>query len=366
MIVINALQFKSNSSGIGILLRELFGRLARICPEPNYVVLSKNSPLFPEGKQTRKIYAPCLYEQGIKRILYQSFILGPKYCKGAIVIASDTKIPLLLPKDAKLVSVITDLAVFRMGEVYQLSRMLLWRMQYKYLCRKATRFIAISDFTKHEMVELLGIQEERITVIPCAAGDHIRRIEDKEEIYSFRRKYNIPERVILFVGNANPRKNLDRLVMAYDRLKKETDLPHELVIAGGMGWKFDRNKALDTIENKGTIHFIDYIPDDEMSLLYSSADLYVFPTLYEGFGIPVIEAQKCGIPVLTSNITSLPEVAGDGAFYIDPYDVSDIKRGMKAVLQDNNLRNRLIQQGYKNASRYSWDKSAELLLNTIV
>lgn len=358
-VTINALQYKHNSSGIGVLLRELFGRLGSELP--CRVVLPRDCPPFPAHPGCELVYAPFTNEQGLRRVLFQTFALGPGYCKNAVVLTTDSKVPLVLPRSAKLISVITDLAVFRMSEVYQGSRALLWKLQYRYLCKRANGYIAISEFTKRELVDVLGIPADKIEVVPCAAPEGMGRVEDPGTLEARRGKYGLPRQFVLFVGNFNPRKNLERLVRAFARMKAATGLPHELVIAGEQGWKFDRATALRGIDCADQVRFIGFVPDEDMAALYTLADVFAFPTLYEGFGIPVIEAQCCGTPVLTSNTSCLPEVGGDGAVYVDPYSEADIAEGLSRILTDGALRHRLTDAGYRNVNRYSWDASAERL-----
>ena len=239
-IVINALQYRANGSGISVYIRELFSRFLEQTNNRCTIIVPKNCIVFPCGKDTEIIEAPCSYEEGIKRVFFQSFQLGrKKYVKDSILLTVDSKIPLILPKSCRLIPIITDLAIFRMPEVYQKSRVFLWRLQYRFLCKRAKHFLAISEFTKEEMEDILHIPSEKIDVVPCAANKEIHRVTDKEEINHLRKEYILPEHYILFVGNYNPRKNLKRLIRAFDRLKQETDLPHELVIAGGQGWMFN-------------------------------------------------------------------------------------------------------------------------------
>ena len=362
-VTVNALQYRNNSSGIGVLLRELFGRLTDELP--CRVVLPRDCPSFPVGEDSELVYAPFSNGQGLGRVLFQSFAMGPRYCADSVVLTTDSKVPFFLPGSARLVSVITDLAVFRMKEVYQGSRVLLWRLQYRYLCWRANLFIAISEFTKRELVDVLGIPADKIEVVPCAAPEGMARVEDTGALDACREKYGLPWQFVLFVGNFNPRKNLERLMRAFARMKATTGLPHELVIAGEQGWKFDKATALRDIDCADKVRFIGYVPDADMAALYTLAEVFAFPTLYEGFGIPVIEAQCCGTPVLTSNTSCLPEVGGDGAVYVDPYSEAEIAEGMARLLTDGALRDRLVEAGYRNAQGYSWRASARALGNII-
>ncbi len=362
--VINALQYKKNSSGIGILLRDLFGSFTGVTQRYCQVILPHDSPDFPASPAAEVIRVPWSHGQHLRRMFFQTFQLGRKYCKNAILLTTDSKVPFFLPKSCFLVPLVTDLAVYRLRETYQLSRVVWWRLQYRYVCRRAKLFLAISAFTKEEMTEILHIPPEKIKVVPCACSPEMEPIMDTARLANLREKYHLPEHFVLFVGNFNPRKNLERLIRAFDRAKEE-GIPHQLVIAGEQGWKFDRDRALQRTKHSEDIRFIGYVPDEDMPALYSAADLFVFPSLYEGFGIPVLEAQACGTPVLTSNGSALPEVGGEGAVYVDPYNIDDISNGILRSLQDATLAENLSKKGLENVQRFSWKKSA-IRLNRIV
>ena len=358
-IVINALQYKKNSSGIGVMIRELFSRYASMSEHPCEIVLCQDTGDFPADARTSLHFAPCNYEQGLRRMFYQLFELG-KRCDNALLLTTDAKTPLFLPRSCRVIPLVTDLALYRMPEAYQSSRVLLWKLQYRYLRKRSSRFLAISEFTKREITEILGVPAERIDVVPCACGEQMCRVTDGHRLQKLREKYALPEHFVLFVGNTNPRKNLARLIRAFDMAKAQ-GLPHQLIIAGGQGWKFDQESVLSNVHHKEAVRFIGFVPDEDMPALYSAADAFLFPTLYEGFGIPILEAQRCGTPILTSNTSSLPEVGGDGALYVDPYDVADMAHGIQRILEDTALAAHIMDNGYRNAERFSWEKAAEKL-----
>ena len=366
-VVINALAFKKNSSGIGVLISELLVRFCEKSKRQCQIILSQDSPQVTlTGKQIHTVYSPYSHKQGIRRILFQSLFFGRKFCKNAVLLTTDSKVPFFLPKSCRLVPVVTDLALFRMPEVYQRSRVLIWRLQYRYLRKKAARYIAISQFTKNEMVELLHIDADDIDVVYCAADKRYIAQTDPDTLQATRDTYADGKPYLLFVGNANPRKNLARLMQAFDLAKEQGDFPYLLLLAGEYGWKFDREAAMSGLQHAQDIRFLDFVSDADMPRLYSAASLFAFPTLYEGFGIPIIEAQRCGVPVLTSKISSMPEVGGENsAYYINPESTEEIARGMRAILLDPPFAQSLVARGYENATRFDWGKSAEQL-NTIV
>lgn len=360
-VTINALQFKKNSSGIGVMIRELFARYTMLTRRSCRVVLPKDCEEFPVSQETELIESPWQYHQSIRRVFFQTVIMGRKYGKNTVLLTTDAKTPFFLPRTCTLVPLITDLAVFRMPDVYQTSRVLLWKLQFKYLQRRSDFFLAISEFTKQEMVEILGISPDKIHVVPCAAPNSLTPVKDTKSLSSLKKAYSLPNHFLLFVGNANPRKNLARIIQAFDMAITRKNISQDLVIAGEQGWKFSVDEALKGVKNKERIHFIGFVKDEDMPALYSAADAFLFPTLYEGFGIPVIEAQMCGTPVLTSNCSSLPEVTGNAAIYVDPLSVESIYTGLVQVTESPILREELRQKGFQNAKRFSWDISAKLL-----
>lgn len=362
-VVINALQYKQNSSGIGILIRELFGRYTMLTSRDNLVILPGSGPEFKAGSRTGQVRIPWSYHQTLRRLLFQTVNLGLQYGKDSILLTTDSKIPLLLPSSCALIPLITDLAVFRMPEVYQLSRVLWWRLQYQYVCRRAEFFLAISQFTKMEMQRILRVPEEKIYVVPCAAADYYRPVRETVQLHHVQKKYKLPEHFLLFVGNQNPRKNMKRMMQAFDAIAKR--IPHHLVIAGEQGWKFRSEDILRTLQNPQKIHFIGYVPDEDMPALYSLAAVFLFPSLYEGFGIPILEAQQCEVPVLASRGSAMMEVGGRGAIYIDPYRVDSIKEGILQLIEHPEYARELTRKGIKNADRYSWDRSAQILNDII-
>lgn len=358
-IVINALAYKQNSSGIGVMIRDLFGAFSEKTALPCQIVVTKDAPELAVGKTGALVRIDCTYADAFHRIGFQTFKLGRNYGKNALLLFTDSKMPLFLPKSCIAIPLITDLAVFRMPEVYQTSRVLWWRLQYGFVKRRANFFLAISEFTKREMMTLLRIPPERIFVVPCACNGKLKRAGENE-ICLLREQYQLTKPFVLFVGNTNPRKNLQRLIRAFDKAKQR-GLSHQLVIAGEQGWKFDRESVLKDVACKDAVHFIGFVPDEDLCALYSAADVFAFPTLYEGFGIPVLEAQSCGTPVLTSACSSLPEVGGDSAVYVDPHSEDSICDGLLRILNDAPLREELIEKGYENVKRFSWQRSAELL-----
>lgn len=365
-VVLNAIQFKQQSSGVGLMIYNLFRNLIMISPELTFtILLSQDSPDVGENDHCRTIRIPYTKDQTIQRNLYENFQIA-KYCNNCIYISCDSKLPLCLPKTSYPLLFVTDMAVYRMREVYQTSRVLYWRLMFQYSIRKARKVLAISRFTKNEIIDVLHTSPNKIDVIYCAPNEGIHYIKSQKKIENVKKEYALPSKYFLFVGNFNPRKNLINIIRAFDQFKARDKQDYKLVIVGEKGWKFTKRKALESIEHKDDILFPGYIPDEDLPAFYSLSTALVFPTLYEGFGIPPIEAQVCHTPVIAANTSCFQEICGDGAVFVNPYLVEDICDAMYQMVHNQPLRNNLIKNGIQNSQRFSWRNSAGLLKQIIL
>ena len=182
----------------------------------------------------------------------------------------------------------------------------------------------------------------------------------KSELENIRKKYNLPKNYILYLGTIEPRKNIERIVKAFKKYKKEINDDLKLVIVGRKGWKYDNIMKL--IESMGTdIILTGYIDEEDKIPIYKLAQIFAFPSLYEGFGMPVLEAMAAGVPVVTSNVSSLPEVAGDAAILVDPLNEDEIFEAYKKILSDKKLQLEMIEKGLEQAKKFEWKESAKVL-----
>ncbi len=237
-------------------------------------------------------------------------------------------------------------------------------MQRRYLTamtrastRRADRVITVSQFTGQDVAERLDVDPDRITAVPNGVDASFTPRQGSDELHRFRWKNSLPDDFLLFVGTLQPRKNLIGLLRAYARL--EPDLRVPLYIVGGEGWMyaaiFDEVKRLD-IER--SVVFAGYAASETLPLWYSAATACIYPSYYEGFGLPVLEAMACGVPVVTSNRSSLPEVAGDAAILVDPDDPDDIAQGISTVLASPERRQWMQAAGTSQAANYTWQRTA--------
>ncbi len=260
---------------------------------------------------------------------------------------------------AKTVLTIHDLAFMLFPGYYLKSSLGKLVREVPRCARQATLIIAVSQSTKEGVVNLLGISPQKIRVVPMAVASRFKVVEDEALKESIRRRYGLPPRFFLFVGLLNPRKNGERLIRAYHRLRSKMALPHKLVFVGGKGWLY-RN-VLAQVEELGLekeVIFTGYVADEDLPLIYNVAEALVYPSVYEGFGLPILEAMACGAPVITSNVSSAPEVAGGAALLVDPYNVEQLAEVMYKVASQADLRAYLTRRGLKRARDFSWEKTA--------
>jgi glycosyltransferase involved in cell wall biosynthesis len=225
-------------------------------------------------------------------------------------------------------------------------------------CRRAAHIIAISEQTRRDVVTAYGVPAEKISVIYEAADPHFRP-QPPEATAAARARYHLPERYLLFVGTIEPRKNLTRLLAAFEHLHAE-GLTDALVIAGKRGWLTgDFDAALERSPVRQAVIFPGFVADEDLPAVYARAQLLAMPSLYEGFGLPVLEAMASGAPVACSNSSSLPEIAGEAALLFDPTDVESIRDALRGILRDPELQDHLRQLGLRRAGQFSWEHTAQ-------
>jgi glycosyltransferase involved in cell wall biosynthesis len=224
---------------------------------------------------------------------------------------------------------------------------------------RATHVLADSLATQNDLIELFRTPAEKITTLYGGVDAHFCPVRDPERLAAVRAKYNIgPEPFILGLGTIQPRKNYQRLAQAFANLKFQIS-SLKLVIAGGKGWLYDSIFAeVKRLGLQDHVMFPGFVDDDDLPALYSAAALFAFPSIYEGFGLPVLEAMACGTPVVTSNTSSLVEVGGDAALLVDPANVDALADAMRRILQDADLRQQLVKRGFEQARRFTWEKAA--------
>ncbi len=231
---------------------------------------------------------------------------------------------------------------------------------------KAEALITVSEYSKGDLIEYLGVAADRIRVIYPGVEAHFRPVEDEAALRAVTEKHGVAREFVLSVGALHTRRNIPRLLEALARIERDTSTTVDVVVVGTQA-PFSPRVDVPALAReaglRGKIVVIDYVSEDELVLLYNACTLLAYPSLYEGFGLPVLEAMACGAPVVCSNVTSIPEVAGDAALYFDPHDVDDMVDKLGAAWGDAALRSRLSEAGKQRAGVFSWRRAGEELLS---
>jgi glycosyltransferase involved in cell wall biosynthesis len=262
----------------------------------------------------------------------------------------------------KKIVTIYDMAFQVYPKTLPLKTRALLKVNLKLSCKRADKIITISEFSKREIMKYINVPSEKINVVPSGVNFQKYYPSSDENIMKIKDKYSLETEYFLYLGTLEPRKNLVRLIKAYNKLRSEKNMPN-LILAGRKGWFYE--EIFECIHKLGlekSVVYIGYVPDEDAAPLICGATIFLFPSLYEGFGMPPLEAMACGTPVITSNVSSLPEVVGDAALLVDPLNIDDIYEKMKMLVSNNSLRKELIKKGKARASFFSWDNAAIKLM----
>lgn len=258
------------------------------------------------------------------------------------------------------VTTIFDLSFIHFPTLFNRANRLYLKWAVGDSARRASRLIAISESTKQDLVRIYRVNPDKVAVIHCGQDEDGTGQDTLDRAAGFRERHHLDRPYVLHVGTIEPRKNIVRLLRAFAEAKRNGRLAHMLVLVGARGWKY--TQVDQVIEDEGLaehVRFAGYVPQDELSLWYRGADLFVYPSLYEGFGLPLLEAMSNQVPVVASNSSSLPEVVGDAALVVSPTDESALAEAIVRALTDQPLRNQLVERGMRRAKCFSWERAAQ-------
>lgn len=331
----------------------------------NFIIYLKDQPIgFPKTSAywTYKIFGP--------KKLWTQFALPLKLFthrkKPDIFFSPAHYAPRISP--VPTVISIMDLAFFHFPDYFTKKDLTQLHRWTSYSIKQAKAIITISEASKNDIISLYHINKEKIHVVYPGIKEvksldpHIYSMEELQS------RYNISKNYLLFVGTLQPRKNIARLIEAFSKVVANEGVSTELqlVVVGKKGWKYE--EILNAPRKFGVedrVKFLDFVDDSNLVLLYKNAQIFVWPSLYEGFGLPILEAMQNNCPVITSNISSMPEAGGDAALYVDPMDVDDIAKKIQKVLSDKKLRLHMIEKGNKHIKKFSWDHAAKKTLEVL-
>lgn len=360
-IALDGMPLASPLTGVGHYTLELAKALALAAPGDTFTLVS------PLPSQPIENQLPVNLSQ---RILQRSLLNRRWWSVGLPLYLKRESFDLFhgtnyeIPLWSKLPSVVTihDLSLLLHPEAHErhLVRRARWRLPL--MARRASKIITPTNSVKSEVCERLEISPDRVVVTPEAPRMDFRRREDLEvrEVLS---RLGIKDDFLLFVGTLEPRKNLFRLLEAFERVLRETSLSPQLVIAGGQGWLMENLSSV--IEEKKLQHHVrltGYLKDEDLCALYSSCKAFIYPSLYEGFGLPPLEAMACGAPVITSGIPSIAETVGGAARLVEPHDGNELSASMLELLSDEDMRRHFSEAGVERAKTFTWEKTARQTL----
>lgn len=233
--------------------------------------------------------------------------------------------------------------------------------------KKASKIITISESTKSQLIDNYDVKSDKISVITPAADNDYYYPRSASEVSNIRKKYGLPAKYVLFTSTLEPRKNIEGVLRSYAALDEKIKKAYGLVLAGGKGWEDESIlKTINELRAAGeNIITTGYVPDEDLPAIYSGAALFVYPSFYEGFGIPPLEAMACGVPVISADNTSLPEVVGNAGLYVKAEDTAGLTLLIEQVLANPKLAKELRQKGFKQAKKFSWQESAQQLFNLL-
>lgn len=350
-IGIDISQLAFPGTGVAIYTQNLVENLLKIDKENEYFFFfsSLRRPVPEDLKSKIKNLKSYKFPPTILELLWNKLhVLSAEKFTGKLDVfhTSDWLEP---PVSCSKVTTIHDLALYKYPQTFPKKIILNQKRKLKWVKKESKLIIAVSQSTKDDIVEILGISDKKIKVVHEACDSSFSK-QPEAKIEKTKKKYGIEGKYLLAVGTREPRKNLRRVMDAY-RILGINNL--ELVVVGKFGWGDDIKDVNSKMPN---VKFVGYVPKEDLPALYSGSECFVYPSLYEGFGLPILEAMNCGTPVITSNISSMPEVSGKAAVLVNPEEAEDIAEGIKEALEK---RKDLIKKGKERAKEFSWEKTAK-------
>ena len=322
-----------------------------------YIFLNLESSRLNLPTSTNFHYVICPFYAKYRPIRYawEQFVLPWQIRKNKIdIVHSLGYVGLLFPPCPSVVT-IHDTNFYELKNIISPTRRFFLKFFVKHSARHSTHIITISNFSKNQIINYLNIKPNQITSIHSGPGKYIGKIKNIEWNY-LASCYQIKKPFIVSFCSSSPHKNISRLISAFASLYSE--FPHNLVLIGNSSPMNGLKRQIANLGLENRVNFIGYVPDGHVLPILASADLFVFPSWYEGFGLPILEAQKAGVPVVCSIAASLPEIAGNGAILFNPFSIEEMVKTIRSCLENNDLRKFLVKKGYENVARFLWEKTA--------
>ena len=295
-----------------------------------------------------------------RRLLWEQTTLPAlaRRCKLDLLHSLHYTMPVLAP--CPVVVTFHDMTFFLFPNLHLLPKRIFFQNFIRFSARRAAALLSVSESTRQDSIRLLGLSPDRITTTPLGVTAGFAPVRDTIALNAVRQKYRLPERFVLYVGLLEPRKNVPALLRAFQRISAAFP-GYQLVLAGRQGWMYEQVfQLVESLGLKERVCFTGYVDGEDLPALYSLADVFVYPSFYEGFGLPVLEAMACGVPVITSRVSSLPEIAGDAAVLLDPDHEDGLAGALERLLSDPAERAWRSARGIEQARIFTWDRTARL------
>jgi glycosyltransferase involved in cell wall biosynthesis len=345
-----------NRAGSAVYTRHLVSHLQELCS-------GHHLSLYAFGREGERVTRK-RFERVIRDTVWMHGVLPLKIWRDRLDVFHATAFNAPLASPCPSVLTILDLCIVKHPEWFDHRWFYFYTtMMLPVLAPRADRIVTISECSKRELMDHYDLPAEKIAIISPAVDHRVfHATYDPAAIRDMKERFGIYGKYILSVGTLEPRKNLSRLIESFGKLKPQVD-DCVLVIAGEKGWQYDQIfRTVQSLGLEDSVRFLGYVPESELPLLYQGAELFVYPSLYEGFGVPLVEAMACGCPVVCSNRSSMPEVVGEAGILVDPEDARILVEAMRRVLSDSVLADALRMRGLERAQRFRWDDSARTLL----
>jgi len=349
-------------TGIDHYLHQVLLAMKRQAPEHRYVLIDhRRHPISFRDQFEQVIIDLPGHPMGITRwILWE---VSKTFHQFDLIFSPGLYGPFRIPAGVASVMVVHDLTRYLFPHFFPFNPMqkVLDLLAYPAMLRRYDHILAVSEATRKDLITLFKVSEEKITVAYHGAEEAFQPLSDNKAQEKFLKTHGLKKPFILFLGTLEPRKNILTLLKAFTGILDQ--IPHDLVLVGQKGWKWEPIfKEMERPELKQRVHWVGYVPDPDRVLFYNAAGFLAYPSWYEGFGMPLLEAMQCGCPVITSRKSAMPEVVGEAALLIDPNSLEDLQGAMLRLVREPGLAEKLKTAGFEQAKKFSWETSARITL----
>ncbi len=354
----NVSVLKKQLSGVGNYIEKILKQVKKLGLSNKIVLFGSNNNYNYKSLNFENLilYNKIISKKKLLRVIWEQIFLPLKLRQLDVDILHCPAHVIPIFSKQKSILTIHDLAFKLFPKTFKWQNRIYLNFIVPLSIKRADKIIAVSNNTKNDIVKEYNVNPNKINVIYNGLDEKFKILKEDTVINKLKAKYELPQNFILYLGTLEPRKNLKNLIKAFDNLEESNK---KLVIAGGKGWLYKdifslvREKKLEN-----DIIFTGYVDKEDIVPLYNAATLFVYPSLYEGFGLPPLEAMACGTPVITSNVSSLPEVVGDAAITVDPKNINELSEAISNVLSNEDLQNEIIQRGIERAKLFTWENAA--------